>query len=98
MYLSPKGRDYKQKIAELISDHRPPIENAIAGRLSVFLSLSSATRRAYDIDNRVKPLLDALQDAGVFEDDGQIDSITVLRHPPGGNYCNIVICEEESCQ
>ena len=35
--------------------------------------------RKSDIDNRVKPLWDALTKAGVFKDDSLIDEFTVLR-------------------
>ena len=91
-YLSPQGRAYKEKVAELVSDYQPAIENALQGRLSAFLSLSAPTRRSFDIDNRVKAVLDALQDAGVYEDDSQFDCLTILRHPvTKGGYCNVVI-------
>lgn len=95
-YLSQKGRDYKAKISDLVSEYRPAIENALEGRLSVFVAISSPTKRQYDIDNRIKPLFDALQHAGVFNDDEQVDYFAVLRHPPSnGGYCNVVICEDK---
>ena len=44
-----------------------------------------------------KAIFDALQDAGVYEDDSQIDYFAVLRLPPKkGGYCNVVIVEEPS--
>jgi crossover junction endodeoxyribonuclease RusA len=41
--------------------------------------LHGPNRKGFDIDNRLKPLGDALQLAGVFADDGLIDKITVER-------------------
>ena len=95
-YLSQQGRDYKQKVSEMIAEYKPAIENALQGRLSVFLGMSAPSRRAYDIDNRIKCVLDSLQDAGVFEDDEQIDYLTVLRLPISkGGYCSVVVTEDE---
>ena len=37
-------------------------------------------RRKRDIDNIIKPILDALQHAGLFDDDFQIQKITATRH------------------
>ena len=36
-------------------------------------------KRKIDIDNRIKCVLDALQDAGVFNDDFQVDELTIVR-------------------
>lgn len=42
--------------------------------------------RRYDIDNRLKALLDALVDAHVMKDDSMVDKIILERGPvvPGG--------------
>jgi crossover junction endodeoxyribonuclease RusA len=94
-YLSRQGRDYKQKVCELVAEYQPAIESALAGRLSVFLGMSAPTRRSYDIDNRVKVVLDSLQDAGVIDDDEQIDFLTVRRLPISkGGYCNVVVSQD----
>jgi crossover junction endodeoxyribonuclease RusA len=52
-----------------------------AGRLMVTIRLFAPTRRAYDVDNRIKALLDALQHAGCFADDEAIDELQVARGP-----------------
>lgn len=93
MVLSPQGRAYKQAVAEIVAER----ESRIDGRLSIFIELSSPTKRKYDIDNRIKPIQDALQDAGVFDDDEQIDWIHVVRHmPTKGGFCKVVITKGES--
>ena len=74
-YLSAKGREFKERVAEIVAEAGQRIE----GRLQIFMSLYAPTKRKYDIDNRIKATLDALQDAGVFEDDEQVDKITVKR-------------------
>ena len=48
-------------------------------RISIDIKLYAPNRRKYDIDNRIKPLLDALAFAVVFPDDEAVDKITVTR-------------------
>jgi crossover junction endodeoxyribonuclease RusA len=48
-------------------------------RLAVTIKLYPPDRRVRDIDNVVKSTLDALCQAEVFTDDGQIDALFVTR-------------------
>ena len=48
-------------------------------RYSVVVELIYNTRRRYDVDNRIKPILDALTHAGTWNDDAQVDEILVVR-------------------
>ena len=48
-------------------------------RYSVAIELVCNTRRRYDVDNRVKPILDALTRAGAWNDDAQVDEIYAVR-------------------
>lgn len=54
----------------------PKLGNA---RLEMQVTLYPKDRRKQDIDNRIKALWDALTDAGVFNDDEQIDVLMVQR-------------------
>lgn len=76
-YMSKNGRDYKKAVAEYISESGTP--KLGQARLSLEIVLWPKDKRKYDIDNRIKALLDSLQDAGVFDDDEQIDQINVYR-------------------
>jgi crossover junction endodeoxyribonuclease RusA len=76
-YMSKGGREYKAKVAEYITESNSP--KLGAARLSLEIVLWPKDKRKYDIDNRIKALLDSLQDAGVFDDDEQIDQINIYR-------------------
>jgi len=49
---------------------------------------------AFRRDNIIKPILDALQHAGLFEDDFQVKKITATRHDViSGGSCVITVAE-----
>ena len=67
----------------------------LLGRLRLTVKLCYCDRRATDIDNRLKPLQDALQAAGAFKNDSQIDELHVVRAViPGTEECCRVTLEE----
>jgi crossover junction endodeoxyribonuclease RusA len=74
--ISKEGRRYRQRVVgEALLAGSPRVE----GRLAVRIVASPPDRRRRDLDNLQKSLLDALQHAGVYGDDSQIDRITVER-------------------
>lgn len=93
IHLSNKGRSFKAEVVKQLKAMRLQNE-AIKDRLKVHIELIPPNRRKFDIDNRIKPLLDALQDAGLFADDEQIDILKVNRMAIDGNkegYCLVRI-------
>ena len=67
-------------------------------RLSVSIDLHAKDKRARDIDNVVKSLLDALCQARVFTDDSQVDILFVRRAPnEKGGKCVVRIAEINAC-
>lgn len=48
-------------------------------RLAVTINVYPPDKRKRDLDNILKGLIDALQYARVFQDDSQIDMLTVIR-------------------
>lgn len=75
--LSAKGREYRQQVMEHVN--AAGIDSPLDGRLGVLMLLHAPTRRKYDIDNRLKAVLDGLEHAAVFIDDEQVDRLEVIR-------------------
>ncbi len=74
--LSKEGRKYREKVLALLLE--APLCHVV-GRLRVEVTAHKTTRRRFDLDNLWKPLLDALQEGGVYGDDSQIDHQEMTR-------------------
>lgn len=95
-YLSSEGRKYRRAVYFSLRARRPqPV--MLTDSVAVEIDLHEPTRKdgsrstkTLDIDNRIKPLLDALTHAGVWEDDSLVSRLMVERREqvPGG--CVIV--------
>lgn len=91
-YLSPIGREYKAKVAEYVIENRvPKLGDA---RLKMTLIIRPRSKRKFDIDNLAKSVLDSLADAGVYDDDEQIDELHIIRGEPIKNGRVVVTIEE----
>jgi len=79
-HVSSEGQAYKAAVATAWLAHWkgwPP--EPLTGRLRLLISVSYFTCAKIDLDNRIKPLQDALTDCKVWVDDSQIDDIRAIR-------------------
>ena len=100
VYLSKKGREFHQLalvgLMELsdagTSDTLHP--SFPTERLRILVELIPGDRRSFDIDNRVKAILDVLE-GHLFVNDSQIDELEVIRKPmeKGEARCRVTISE-----
>jgi crossover junction endodeoxyribonuclease RusA len=75
--LSKSGRLYKTAVAECVVEQNiPKFGNK---RLEVTLFLYPRSKVVTDLDNRLKAVLDGLEEAGVYDNDGQIDVLMIQR-------------------
>ena len=78
--LSKQGREFKAAVADYVVEYRVP--KLGDSKLRISMVLFPRDKRKIDIDNRIKAVLDALQDAGVFDDDFQVDELSIVRGKP----------------
>ena len=77
MGISKAGKEFKAQVSDYVVEYKvPKLGNA---RLEMKVVLYPRDKRKQDIDNRIKALWDALGDAGVFDDDEQIDVLLIER-------------------
>jgi len=75
--MSAKGREFREAVQTFVIDNNIPKFGD--KKLKLTLILRPRDKRKIDIDNRIKAVLDALEHAGVFDDDFQVDHIEMIR-------------------
>lgn len=75
--LSDKARAYKQASYLAIKPYAP--SQPVTTRLAGVFTICPATRARFDLDNKMKLVLDSLQAAGFFVDDSQFDELLISR-------------------
>lgn len=75
--LSKAGREYKTAVAEcVVAQEIPKFGDK---RLEVTMWLYPRSKVVTDLDNRLKAVLDGLEEAGVYDCDGNIDILMIQR-------------------
>ena len=76
--ISREGRTFRRNVCALLGGggtRKPPA----GGRIALAMDAFPPDRRRRDLDNIAKPVLDALEHAGVYLDDSQIDLLLTQR-------------------
>jgi crossover junction endodeoxyribonuclease RusA len=90
---SREGRTFRTNVCSLLAGGGPRKPPA-GGRISLCMDAFPPDRRRRDLDNLQKPTLDALQHAGVYQDDSQIDVLVAVRHEPVDGGRVVVVVED----
>jgi crossover junction endodeoxyribonuclease RusA len=91
-FLSKAGVQFKVDVSEyVINSAIPKLGSA---RLRMDIVIRPRSRRVFDIDNLLKAILDSLMDAGVYDDDSQVDDLRITRGDPCKDGACIVVIEE----
>lgn len=83
--LGERGRKYRNDVVSLLQKYKHSFSKE--QRLCITINLYPPNKRKFDLDNRLKALLDALQHAEVFPDDEQIDMLSIIRRNVIKNGC-----------
>jgi len=86
--ISSEGRKYRKAVVGSGAPHE------LEGRLAMLILIAPPDRRRRDVDNIQKPLLDALEHAGAYGNDGNIDLLITDRDEVVKGGC-VVVCVEE---
>jgi len=63
-------------------------------RLNVYINIHPRSKRRFDLDNCLKAILDAMMAAGVYDDDSQIDQLSINRVEPIVGGKSVVVINE----
>jgi crossover junction endodeoxyribonuclease RusA len=90
--ISREGRTFRQNVCALLGGGGPRKPPA-GGRIALCMDAFPPDRRRRDLDNLQKGTCDALQHAGVYVDDSQIDVLLSQRRNivPGGRLDVLIL-------
>lgn len=92
--LSAEGRAYRQAVADQVMLQHVP-RHTLKGKLGISIAAHPPDRRARDLDNLLKGILDGIQHAGVIENDSAIDDLRILRGGLAAPRGRIVVVLDE---
>ena len=79
IYLSERGREFRKNVGVIVEAAQIV---PVYGPLAMSVDLYPRSRRMLDTDNFLKATLDALEHAGVYENDSQVKRIEAEKHAP----------------
>ncbi|MCP4934406.1 MAG: RusA family crossover junction endodeoxyribonuclease [bacterium] len=89
--LSKKGRQYRKTAITEAIIQQPG--KTIEGPVSVYIRAYPPDKRKRDIDNILKPVLDALTTARVYGDDSQVTDLRIVKfNPSKPGRVEITVC------
>lgn len=77
--ISREGRSYRTAVQAAVVGQLGWKSDPLSGRLTLAMRAWMPDRRRRDLDNLIKSSQDAMQEAGVYRDDSQIDKLTIER-------------------
>lgn len=72
--VGKKGKAFRLDVKDIVGTH-----SFGSARLKVTILVNPPDKRKRDLDNLLKSTLDALEHAGLYDDDCQIDDLRIIR-------------------
>lgn len=90
-FITKRGMEFREKVSDVVADLKL---QTISSEVHVFVRLFPPDKRRRDVDNPSKALLDAMEHAGVYEDDCQISKLVLERGEViKGGLCRVIVLE-----
>lgn len=90
-----KSKAYRAWFDAVRFEHKPPMDKALSGRYQIHLIATPPDRRRRDLDNLIKPVLDALTELRLTPDDQHCRKIMAEWAEPSKNAAGITVhCRE----
>ena len=93
-YLTAETIEFQTAISAIMR-RECQIQEIYTGVVAVFIKFYTNNKRRWDIDNRVKSLIDCLEKAGIIQDDSQIDALIINREQCNKTATRIIVCRYE---
>lgn len=90
MIVSNEAREYISKIKKMALTWG---FKKLLGRIQIEINAFPPDKRKRDLDNIIKITLDSLENAGLFENDSQIDEIIIKRFPLRFGHIDVTVSE-----
>lgn len=78
-FLTAKAKQFRQEVVQIILDEAKDID--YDGPVKLDITLYPPDKRKRDIDNTLKPILDALEHANVYTNDVNVHELSVRKKP-----------------
>lgn len=96
--ISREGQAFRKNVCALLAGSGGPRKPPAGGRIALMMDAFPPDRRRRDLDNLQKSTLDALQHAGVYADDSQVDLLITRRQERvAGGRLHIDVLEMPLC-
>jgi len=93
-YLTADTIEFQTRISAIMR-RECQIQEIYTDAVAVFIKFYTNNKRRWDIDNRVKSLIDCLEKAGIIQDDSQIDALFINRERGKKSSTRIIVCRYE---
>jgi len=88
--LTDTAKAWKLEATQIVS-RAHKFKKPYAGHVSLDIAIHPQDKRQFDIDNKLKCLLDALEDGGLILNDNQVVSIKIVKKDPYPPFPRVVL-------
>lgn len=83
-FLTAKAKKFRQEVVRIVEELG--LDNDIDSSLRLEMKVYPPDRRKRDVDNTIKPVLDALEHANLYTNDVNVTTIEVTKRPFDGKH------------